>query len=308
MEALLALYREGRAEGGFDIGIEWVIERLLVSPAFLFRAPVDPVDMRAGAPYRIDDLELASRLSFFLWSSIPDDELLDPAERGELHEPAVLDRQVRRMLRDPRAASLVTNFAGQWLWQRNLLIHTPDRERFTDFDDNLREALETETRLFLESQIREDRPVPELLTADYTFMNERLARHYGVPDIYGSHFRRVPVTGRRLGGAAWPRQHPDRDLLRASHVAGGPGQVAAREHLRSAPASAAAQCAGVGGGRRWRGPHLGAGAPRGAPAQPGLRQLPRAHGSARLRGSRTSMRPAGGGTWAKAVSRSTRRA
>ena len=200
VEALLALYREGRAEGGFDIGIEWVIERLLVSPAFLFRAPVDPVDMRAGAPYRIDDLELASRLSFFLWSSIPDDELLDPAERGELHEPAVLDRQVRRMLRDPRAASLVTNFAGQWLWQRNLLIHTPDRERFTDFDDNLRAALETETRLFLESQIREDRPVPELLTADYTFMNERLARHYGVPDIYGSHFRRVPVTGRRLGG------------------------------------------------------------------------------------------------------------
>ncbi len=200
VEALMALYREGRAEGGFDMGIEWAIERLLVSPAFLFRAPVDPVDTRAGAPYRIDGLELASRLSFFLWSSIPDDELLDTAERGGLHDPAVLDRQVRRMLRDPRADSLVTNFAGQWLWQRNLLIHTPDRERFTDFDDNLRQALETETRLFLESQIRDDRPVPELLTADYTFVNERLARHYGMPEVYGSHFRRVPVEGRRLGG------------------------------------------------------------------------------------------------------------
>ena len=200
VETLLGIYREGHAEGGFDIGIEWVIERVLVSPAFLFRTPTEPVDATPGAPYPLDDIELASRLSFFLWSSIPDDGLLTVAESGRLGEPAVLEQQVRRMLNDPRASSIISNFAGQWLWQRNLLVHQPDRELFGEFDDNLRQAFQTETRLFLESQLFADRPVLELLTADYTYVNDRLARHYDIPDIYGSHFRRVEFPDDRRGG------------------------------------------------------------------------------------------------------------
>ena len=200
VEKLLAIYQEGHAAGGFDTGIEWVIERVLVSPAFLYRTPTEPVDATPGAPYPLSGIELASRLSFFLWSSIPDDELLAAAERGRLGEPEVLEQQVRRMLRDPRASSLISNFAGQWLWQRNLLVHTPDRELYAEFDDNLRQAFQTETRLFLESQLRADRPVLELLTADYTFVNDRLARHYEIPDIYGSHFRRVELVDDRRGG------------------------------------------------------------------------------------------------------------
>ena len=200
VERLLSVYREGRAVGGFDTGIEWVLERVLVSPAFLFRTPIEPLDATPGAPHRLSDIELASRLSFFLWSSIPDDELLTAAEQGQLSAPAVLEQQVRRMLRDPRASALSSSFAGQWLWQRNLLVHTPDRELFAEFDDNLRQALQTETRLFLESQLRADRPALELLTADYTYVNDRLARHYEIPDIYGGHFRRVELTGDRPGG------------------------------------------------------------------------------------------------------------
>src|SRR6185503_1720442 len=141
----------------------------------------------------ISDLDLASRLSFFLWSSIPDDELLTVAERGTLHERAVLERQVRRMLADPRADALVTNFAGQWLYHRNVRGTTPDKNEFPDFDDNLRQAFQRETELFFASIMREDRDVLDLLNADYTFVNERLARHYGIPNVYGSHFRRVTV-------------------------------------------------------------------------------------------------------------------
>jgi hypothetical protein len=169
------------------------VRGILASPKFLFRAERDPDHIAAGTVYRLDDLDLASRLSFFLWSSIPDDELLRVAERGKLSDRAELERQVRRMLADPRADALVTNFAGQWLYLRNVRGTTPDKNEFPDFDDNLRQAFERETELFFESIMREDRNVLDLLTADYTFVNERLARHYGIPNVYGSHFRRITV-------------------------------------------------------------------------------------------------------------------
>ena len=191
VETLLQLYHVGRRQGSFDTGIEWVLERILVDPDFLFRVERDPADATPGAPYPITDVELASRLSFFLWSSVPDDELLELAVQARLSDPAVLEAQVRRLLRDPRSSALVTNFAGQWLWQRNMQVHAPDPDIFSDFDDNLRRAFQTETQLFLEKQVREDRSVLDLLTANYTFVNERLARHYGLLNVYGSHFRLV---------------------------------------------------------------------------------------------------------------------
>jgi hypothetical protein len=173
---------------------------VLVAPDFLFRIEPQPAAARPDTPYRISDVALASRLSFFLWSSIPDDELLGLAERGRLHEPATLDGQVRRMLADDRASALVTNFAGQWLYLRNLRGHAPDPDLFVDFDDNLREAFQRETELFLASQLHEDRSVVDLLRANYTFLNERLAKHYGIPGIYGSHFRRVVLPDDRRAG------------------------------------------------------------------------------------------------------------
>ena len=197
---LVAFYRTGRAAGGFEAGIRMAIERLLIDPEFLFRIERDPDGLAPGAPYRLADLELASRLSFFLWSSIPDDELLAVAAEGRLSDPAELERQVRRMLADPRAAALVENFAGQWLALRSVDGLAPDPNLFPEFDENLREALRRETDLFLQSQLREDRSVVDLLRADYTFLNERLARHYGVPGVAGNHFRRVTLPdGRRAG-------------------------------------------------------------------------------------------------------------
>ena len=194
LDTLLAFFDEGRTRGGFEAGVEFALRKVLVSPEFLFRIERDPPDAAPGSAYRLSDLEIASRLSFFLWSSIPDDELLDLAERGRLTDAAVLERQVARMLADPRAAALVRNFAGQWLYLRNMQLVMPDPQTFPEFDDNLRDAFQRETELFLVSQLREDRSVLELLQADYTFLNERLARHYGVPGIYGSHFRRVQLT------------------------------------------------------------------------------------------------------------------
>ena len=189
---LLAAYEAGReAGGGFEEGVRWALEALLVSPKFLFRIEEDPAGIAPGAPYRLSDLDLASRLSFFLWSSIPDDELVDAATRGDLQDPERLAQEVRRMLEDPRSDALVENFAGQWLYLRNLRSAAPDATRYPDFDDNLRRALRRETELFFASQLREDRGVHDLLRADYTFVNERLARHYGVPNVYGGHFRRV---------------------------------------------------------------------------------------------------------------------
>ena len=197
----LAFYREARAAEGFEAGIEMALRAVLVSPEFLFRVERDPEGVSPKTPYRISQLELASRLSFFLWSSIPDDELLEAALRGDLSKPAQLDRQVRRMLADERSRALVTNFASQWLYLRNLDAMTPDMRLFPDFDDNLRQALRQETELFFETILREDRNVLDLLNADYTFVNERLAKHYGIPNIYGSRMRRVSLgEGSKRGG------------------------------------------------------------------------------------------------------------
>jgi len=193
VQRLMDFFRSGRREGTFDTGIQRGLERILASPKFVFQAEHNVSSSVPGSVYRISDLELASRLSFFLWSSIPDDELLQAAERGNLRTPAVLDRQVRRMLADERAHALVTNFAGQWLQLRNLRSAQPNSYEFPDFDDNLRRALQSEADLFFESIVGEDRSVVDLLTADYTFLNERLAKHYGVPHIYGSQFRRVTL-------------------------------------------------------------------------------------------------------------------
>ena len=200
VQPLLPFYESGRAGRGFDEGIQAALERILIDPEFLFRIERDPADGASGAPYQLSDLELASRLSFFLWSSIPDDELLDVATRGQLSEPDVLERQVRRMLDDARATALVDNFAGQWLSLRSVDGIAPDPNLFPGFDENLREALRRETELFVESQLREDRSVVDLLRADYTYLNERLARHYGVPHVRGSRYRRVTLDDDRRRG------------------------------------------------------------------------------------------------------------
>ncbi|HEU4934806.1 MAG TPA: DUF1592 domain-containing protein [Vicinamibacterales bacterium] len=188
-----ALYRKARVDGDFDAGIEMALSAVLVSPQFLFRVETEPAGVPPGTPYRVSDLELASRLSFFLWSSIPDEPLLKAAETGTLHQPAVLERQVRRMLADTRSRALVDNFAEQWLRLRNLDSTTPDMRLFPDFDDNLRQAFREETELFVDSVLREDRSVLDLLRANYTFVNERLAKHYGIPNVYGTRFRRVTL-------------------------------------------------------------------------------------------------------------------
>jgi hypothetical protein len=200
----MQFFRAGAADGaGFDAGMENALSAVLVSPRFLFRVEQDPKGAPAGSVHRITDLELASRLSFFLWSSLPDDALLEAAVRGDLRDPKRLEAQVRRMLTDERARNLVTNFAAQWLHLRALQTVTPDLRLYIDFDDNLRQALRQETELFFESILREDRRITELLSADYTFLNQRLAKHYGIPNIYGSHFRRVSFAGdpaRQRGG------------------------------------------------------------------------------------------------------------
>jgi mono/diheme cytochrome c family protein len=189
----LEFYREARERQGFEAGVEMALRAVLVSPEFLFRVEQDAAGAGPGTAYRISELELASRLSFFLWSSIPDDELLDAAIQKKLHEPVVLEKQVRRMLADERSRALVTNFASQWLYLRNLESITPDMRLFPDFDDNLRQAFREETELFFDSIVREDRSVLDLLRAGYTFVNERLAKHYGIPNIYGSRFRRIAL-------------------------------------------------------------------------------------------------------------------
>jgi hypothetical protein len=195
----LKFFRDGRTGGGFDAGIEMALESILMSAEFIFRVERDPPTVAPGTPYPVSELELASRLSFFLWSSIPDDELLDAAIQRKLTHPDVLEQQVRRMLADPRSRALVDNFADQWLYLRNLSAANPDSRLFPDFDDNLRQSFKEETELFFESIMREDRNVLDLLTANYTFLNERLAKHYGIRHVYGNRFRRVTFdenTGR----------------------------------------------------------------------------------------------------------------
>ena len=200
LQDLLAFYREGRAEGGFRAGVRRALESILVDPEFLFRIERDPPGAAPATAYRLSDVELAARISFFLWASIPDDELLDAAAAGRLRDPEVLEAQVRRMLADERAGTLVTSFAAQWLHLRRMRTVAPDVNAFPAFDENLREALIRETELFVGSQLRDDRSVVELLTADHTFVNERLARHYGIPGVYGSRFRRVKWDDDRRRG------------------------------------------------------------------------------------------------------------
>jgi mono/diheme cytochrome c family protein len=197
----MAYYRKGRAEGDFDLGITTALTAVLTNPEFLFRVESDPKKVPAGGVYRIGDLELASRLSFFLWSSIPDDELLDAAVRGKLSQPGELEKQTRRMLADRRSFNLAANFAGQWLRLRNIDAVNPSANLFRDFDDNLRQAFRQETELFFDSVLREDRSVLTFIKSDYTFLNERLAKHYEIPNVYGSRFRRVALApGSRRGG------------------------------------------------------------------------------------------------------------
>jgi hypothetical protein len=200
LQVPLTFYKDARAEEGFETGIEMALRAILASTEFLFRIERDARNAGPNTAYRVSDVELASRLSFFLWSSVPDDELLGLAVGDKLKEPAVLEQQVRRMLADPRSEALVTNFAGQWLYLRNLAAASPDARMFPDFDDNLRQAFRRETELFFESIVKEDHNVLDLLRAKYTFVNERLARHYGIPNVYGSRFRRVTVGEDSLRG------------------------------------------------------------------------------------------------------------
>jgi mono/diheme cytochrome c family protein len=201
LETPLSFYQRARnSKGTFDAGIEAALQFILASPEFLFRFEADPKDLAPGSVYKVSDVALASRLAFFLWSTPPDDELLTVAASGKLRDRTVLEAQVKRMLADPRATALVDNFASQWLFLRNLKSFTPDLQTFPDFDDNLRESMGEETRLFFSSIIREDRSAMDLLNADYTFVNERLARHYGIPNIYGNQFRRIHIdTPERRG-------------------------------------------------------------------------------------------------------------
>ena len=200
VERLLVFYDRGRAGGSFDTGIEMALRRLLVSPEFLFRVERDPEGVEGGESYRVSDLELASRLSFFLWSSVPDDELLDVAERRELSVLAIFEAQVERMLADPRSEALVGNFAGQWLTLRNAAAVQPDEDEFPDFGERLRQGFRRETELLFSSVLHENRSALDLLDADYTFVDERLARHYGIPNVRGSHFRRVALEDGARGG------------------------------------------------------------------------------------------------------------
>jgi hypothetical protein len=201
LETPLSFYQRRRnGNGSFDAGIEAALQFILASPEFLFRFEPDPSDLPIDAAYQLGDVALASRLSFFLWSSPPDDELLKVASEGKLRQHAVLQQQVLRMLADSRADALVDNFAEQWLFLRNLKNSSPDPQIFPDFDDNLRQAMREETKLFFQSIVREDRSVMDLLNADYTFVNERLARHYGIPNVYGSQFRRVSLTSKDRWG------------------------------------------------------------------------------------------------------------
>jgi hypothetical protein len=197
MDPVMAMYDAGRTSGNFDAGIERGLRLILANPKFLFRTETAPA---RGTVARVSDIELASRLSFFLWSSIPDEELLTVAAQGKLNQPAMLDRQIKRMLADPKSRALVDNFASQWLLLRNLKSHVPTPGDFPNFDNELRQAFRTETEMFFESVMREDRSVLDLLNADYTFVNERLARHYGIPNVYGSQFRRVKITNEERRG------------------------------------------------------------------------------------------------------------
>jgi hypothetical protein len=214
----MGFFEDGRANGGFETGVQLALRRILASPSFAFRVEQEPETPASAASFEVSDVELATRLSFFLWSSIPDDELLALAEQNRLRDPATLRAQVQRMLADAKAQALVENFAGQWLHLRNLDNINPNSDEFPDFDNNLRQAFKRETELFFASIVNEDRSLLDLMTADYTFVDERLAKHYGIPQVYGSHFRRVELgpelASRRgllgKGGILMATSHADR--------------------------------------------------------------------------------------------------
>ena len=297
---LLPFYEQGRKEGSFDLGIQKGLERLLVSSQFLFRIEREPSNVAAGTAYRVSDIELASRLAFFIWSSIPDDELLDAAAAGRLKDSKVLEQQVRRMLADPRSESLVTNFAAQWLYLRDISAKLPDEILFADFDETLRTAMQRETELFIGSVFRENRSVLDLLKADYTFLNERLARHYGVPNIKGSWFRRVTFPeGSVRGGLLGQGSVLTITSVLDAHLAGSSRQVGARKPaVGGAAASARRRAIAENRDRPWQAADPARGddpAPRGA----GMRRLPRADGSDRLRDGKLRRR--------RAVARARRR-
>ncbi len=283
----MGFYQQGRNEGNFDTGIERALQRILADPEFVFRKEAEPANLAAGKSYRISDLELASRLSFFLWSSIPDDELIEVASKNKLHEPAVLEQQVRRMLADARSDRLVMNFAGQWLNLRALQTWAPTVSLFPDFDDNLRLAMRKETELFVGSIVHEDRSVTDLLDANYTFLNERLAKHYGIPGVYGSDFRRVELTPefdmrRGLAGAG---QHLNDFVLSAAHHADGPRQndhadLSGREPARSAAQHSHLEGSRRGGARGREADH--APADGNASQECAVRHLPQDHGPDRI--------------------------
>ena len=253
-----------------------------MSPDFLFRIARDPAGAAPGTAYALPDVELASRLSFFLWSSIPDDELLDTAIRGKLHEPAVLDRQVRRMLGDKRArTALVQNFFANWLQTRNVWLLTPDlNQKFPWFDDNLRVAFVREMELFLDAQLKDDRSIVDLLTSSQTFLNEQLARHYGVSGVYGSHFRPVTLTDENRFGLLGKAARAVGDVLLDPDGADDPRKVSAREHSCRAAAASAPRHTGARGNQQRRQASLGARNARGAPSESDVRELSRADGSA----------------------------
>ena len=283
LDQLVAFYHEGHGQGGFEAGIETALRALLASPEFLFRIERDPDGAAPGEPYRISDLELASRLSFFLWSSLPDEELLDAAAAGGLSDPATLRTQVERMLADPRAGTLTTNFASQWLHLRNLDAVRPDARLFPDFDDNLRQGFREETELLFRSILDEDRSVVDLLTADYTFVNERVARHYGFDGVYGDHFRRVqlPDGSPRAGllghgSILTVTSYATRDFPRAAR------QVDSREPARDAAAAAAGERAAARGDPLERAGGLDAREDGGAPPESAVRRLSPDHGSGRI--------------------------
>ena len=282
LAALLGFYEVGRAEGSFDAGIQRALSRLLVDPEFIFRIESEPDELPAGGVYRVSDVDLASRLSFFLWSSIPDDALLATATAGELRDPAVLEREVERMLADPKADALVESFAAQWLQLRMLDTVLPENRKF---DGNLRRALRTETEMLFSSVVREDRSVVDLLDADYTFVDERLAQHYGLPNIRGSRFRRVELpesSPRRRSARSGEPTHLD--LGTEPHLAREAWPVGTEQSARHTGPAAARQRRdeprGDGAGRL--GDHH-AGAPRAAPGQPELCDVSQPDRSARVR-------------------------
>ncbi len=241
LKPLMAFYDSGRKEKDFDNGIEVALRALLVSPDFLFRIERDPAGAAPGSVHRINDYELASRLSFFLWSSIPDEELLTLAGQSRLRDPKVMGQQVARMLDDPKSKAFVSNFSGQYLYLRNLASQKPDPDEFPEFDNNLRHAFEQETELFFNAIVRENRPVTDLLDAKFTYLNQRLAEFYGVPGVYGPQFRRVELTDSRRTGIAGPGQPVDRDFVSQPDICGAARQVGAGKSAGHTAAPAAAE-------------------------------------------------------------------